>query len=72
MKLYHVTVHIYEAAAEYSYPVVTHIFMGKTRDEAWGYHAAHRRTDSFLKTCEDRGVFGQEVRCRAIVSEGWV
>jgi hypothetical protein len=71
MRLYTVRVDIFEAATRYAYPVVTHLFTGRTPQEARGYHEAHRKTDSFLRQCEDRGMFGQDVRCRARVTEGW-
>lgn len=70
-RLYVVQVDIYEAATRYAYPVVQHRFLGKTQKEARGYHEAHRQADSFLRACEDRGVFQGDVRCRAVVSEGW-
>ena len=71
-RLYQIRVDIYEAATDYRYPVVTHLFHGKTRAEAKGYHDAHRKSDVFLRSCEDRGVFQRSVRCRAVKSEGWV
>lgn len=71
MRLYEITVKIYEAATSYAYPVVTHVFSGRTRKEAREYHAAHRKSDSFLRGCEDRGRFGEGVKCRAIVTERW-
>lgn len=70
-RLYSVTVSITEAASNYAYPVVTHVFTGRTREEAWGYHDAHRRSDSFLRQCEDRGRFQGQVTCRTSVTEGW-
>jgi hypothetical protein len=70
-RLYCVRVDIYEAATNYAYPVVTHLFNGRTKAEAWRYHDSHRKTDTFLRQCEDRGTFSESVRCRAVVSEGW-
>ena len=71
MRFYEVTVKIYEEATAYAYPVVTHVFSGKTRKEAWGYHDAHRKSDSFLRGCEDKGRFGERVKCHAVVTERW-
>ena len=71
MRLYVVRVDISEAATGHAYPIVTHLFRGRTREEAWGYHEAHRRSDSFLRECEDKRLFRGQVRCRARVSEGW-
>lgn len=42
-------VDIYEAKTYYQYPVVEHIFSGRTEEEAFGYFKAHLKTDSFLK-----------------------
>lgn len=53
MKRYpHVRVDIYEQTM---YPVVSHIFYGKTLNEAKGYMAAHMETDSFLKGAVNKG-----------------
>ena len=71
-RLYQIRVDIYEAATNYAYPVVTHLFHGATQDEAMGYHEAHREADAFLRSCEDRGAFSRSVRCRTVISEGWV
>jgi len=71
MRLYIIRVDIYEEASDYAYPIVTHLFQGRTREEAKGYHEAHRRSDSFLRQCEDRGMFQGGVRCRARTSQGW-
>lgn len=68
MALYYVQVDIYEPSRDF--PVVQHRFNGRTREEARGYHEAHRKSDSFLRQCEDKGVFDGRVMCRAIVREG--
>ena len=72
MKLYRITVDIYEEATNYAFPVVTHVFNGRTRNEAEKYHESHRRSDAFLRACEDRGLFAGRVKCRAVRREGWV
>lgn len=72
MKLYAVVVEISEAATGYSYPVVTHTFLGRTQKEAWGYHQSHLSTDAFLRDCENNGKWSS-VTCRArLVFTGWV
>lgn len=70
-RLYVIRVDIYEEASRYAYPVVTHLFNGKTRAEAIRYHDSHRRSDAFLRQCEDKGTFGDKVKCRVRVTEGW-
>ena len=37
------------------YPVVTHVFKGKTREEAEGYFKAHMKTDEFMAAMEKDG-----------------
>lgn len=70
-RLYVVRVEIREEASRYAYPIVVHLFCGRTRKEARGYHAAHKKADAFLRACEGRGRFGGGVRCRARITEGW-
>ena len=41
-----IRVDIYESN---SYPVVSHIFYGKTKKESYGYFQAHMKTDEFLR-----------------------
>lgn len=71
MKMYVVRVEIREAATRYSYPIVIHEFAGKTKEEAWGYHDAHRQADSFLRQCEDKRMFNDTVACQSMIFEGW-
>ena len=71
-RLCKVQVDIYEAATDYKYPVVSHTFLGRTKKEAWGYHESHRRTDDFLRSCEDKGKFGDVVCDKIRVYEGWI
>lgn len=51
---------IFESA---SYPVVVHIFYGKTPEEALSYYLAHQKTDRFLSSCKATGTF-MRMRCR--------
>ena len=69
-RLYQIRIDVFESA---DYPVVTHLFTGKTKKEAWRYHESHRKSDAFLRQCEDKGRFGKDVRCEArITKEGWI
>lgn len=55
MKQYpHIIVDTYEQGM---YPVVTHIFRGKTLDEAKSYFRAHMKTDSFLRSAVNTGYY---------------
>lgn len=72
MALYQVRVDIYEPSVGKAYPIVTHLFTGRTPEEAWSYHDAHRSSDAFLRQCEDKGVFGKGVRCEPHITEGYV
>lgn len=47
---------IYESGTKY--PIVTHTFAGKTREEAQQYFNAHLETDKFFKAMEKSGKFG--------------
>ena len=69
--LYRIRVDITEAATDHAYPVVTHLFHGRTPREALRYFAAHCKTDAFLRGCVERGRWST-VRCRARVSASWV
>jgi hypothetical protein len=46
-----------ESGEPIDYPVVTHIFRGKTKKEAQGYLNAHMSTDSFLREAMNKGSF---------------
>ncbi len=50
-----------------STPVVRHIFVGPTVDKAKRFYAAHRKSDAFMRECDDRGVFAGRVPCRTRV-----
>jgi hypothetical protein len=58
------TVDIYEQTVGPKYPVVQHVFWGKTKAEAKGYYEAHLETDSFFKACIADGKFG-DIECHA-------
>jgi hypothetical protein len=49
-----IVVDIYESDM---YPVVTHIFRGKTLSEAREYFQAHMKTDSFLRGAVNTGYY---------------
>jgi hypothetical protein len=69
-RLYVVRIDIFEPSAPY--PVVSHLFYGRTPEEARGNHAAHLQADAFLRACEEEGVYRGNVRCTARTTEGWV
>ncbi len=48
---------IYVDIYENSYPVVRHIFYGKTFHEAERYERAHMQTDEFLRCAMTKGYF---------------
>lgn len=52
---------IYEENKDY--PAVRHIFMGETAEEAKHYYDSHRKTDSFLRSCDDSHHF-KDFDCR--------
>lgn len=54
MRLWVLTVDIYEASVGRAYPVVQHNFFGETQEEALGYYEAHLTTDAFLRGCVER------------------
>lgn len=70
-KIYQVRVDIYEPSIK-SFPIVVHVFNGRTPEEAWHFHGSHRASDRFLRDCEDKDLFAGNVPCRAVVTEGWV
>ncbi|MCZ6504950.1 MAG: hypothetical protein O6834_03085 [Actinobacteria bacterium] len=56
---------IYEG--DNDYPAVTHIFTGKTREEAKGYFESHMKTDEFMAAMEKDGQW-KEVKGRTKTS----
>lgn len=73
MRLYALIVEHYEAATGWAFPIVTHQFLGRDRDEAMRYYDSHRRSDRFLRECEDRGIFDKQVQCNAVMKDiGWI
>lgn len=66
MKNYpYVRVDIYEHTM---YPVVSHIFYGKTLKEAKGYLTAHMGTDSFLREAVNKG-YWKDLQLQADIKE---
>lgn len=55
-------VNVFEASVGRDYPVVSHVFYGKTQSEATDYYEAHLETDEFLRDCVARGQW-DEVEC---------
>ncbi len=44
-------VKIFEKNVGRAYPVLEHIFRGRTKSEASGYYESHLKTDDFLYGC---------------------
>ena len=66
MKRYpHVRVDIFENTM---YPVVSHIFYGKTLKEARGYLTAHMGTDSFLRDAISKG-YRKDIKLQVDIKE---
>lgn len=57
------TVETYEEGGEH--PVVTHVFHGKTPEQAVAFYRAHLKSDKFLRDCV-RGRFGK-MPCRNVM-----
>jgi hypothetical protein len=64
MRLFRLIVDIYESEIQ-EYPVVTHVFNGKTKKEAMGYFRAHLTTDEFLRDCVNSGRW-KTLSCHAV------
>lgn len=67
MSLWAVVHSIYEKSVGNDYPVVRHVFYGKTPEEAQHYYESHLKTDSFLRGCETRGRWNS-VACRTEIT----
>lgn len=66
MKYPYIQVDIYESGL---FPVVTHIFRGKSKREAQGNMNAHMGTDKFLRDALNKGRF-EDIPLRVEVSSG--
>lgn len=67
MRVYQVVISTYESKP---YPVVTHVFTGATKEEAWHYVESHLGTCSFFRGCAE-GHFA-DFKCRNVLNrEGW-
>lgn len=53
-KLWAYVVNTYEKEVGDAYPIVQHVFLGKTKEEALGYFNAHLGTDEFLRGCVEQ------------------
>lgn len=62
--LWRLVVDIYEPSVGYDYPVLRHVFPGKTKAEAYGTFRAHMTTDAFLRDCIERAQW-ETVKCDA-------
>jgi len=66
-QIYVVEIDTYETG---DFPILSHVFRGRTRAEAWRYVAAHMKTDAFFRGCA-AGHFA-DFACRNVTSrEGW-
>jgi len=45
-------------------PIVRHIFVGPTLAKAESVYEAHRKSDRFLRECDDSGIFNGRIKCR--------
>lgn len=52
-----------------STPVVRHVFTGDTPEKARRFYQAHRKSDAFMRECDDRGIFNGRVQCRTRTRE---
>lgn len=66
---YQLVVDITEGATKHKYPVVRHIFVGKTRKEAQGYYDSHMKTDEFMRDCVKDDKW-KDVECKHTLS--WI
>lgn len=60
-------VKIFEKVTGRAYPVVEHIFRGRTKKEAAGYYEAHLHTDQFLYACVSENKF-RSIACSHEIS----
>lgn len=58
-------VQIFESEVGDAYPVVEHVFRGRTKKEALGYYDSHLKTDTFLHDCVFRGKW-RDVDCYVV------
>lgn len=63
--LWRLVVKIFEPSVSEDFPVVTHIFSGRSAEEAERYLEAHMETDEFLRDCVTEGRFG-DLECIAV------
>jgi hypothetical protein len=61
---------VHDILSEDGTPVTTHIFYGKTREEANSIYRSHTRTDAFLRDADKFSRFGKvKLRTRVRVEE---
>lgn len=58
-EIYSVTVDSYESP---DYPIVRHIFYGRSEDEAFSYIESHKKSDRFFRDCQ-KGSF-EGIKCK--------
>jgi hypothetical protein len=62
MHTWRLVVDIFEPDADF--PIVRHVFAGRTKEEAQGYFDAHMTTDSFMSGCVTKARW-RDVDCEA-------
>jgi len=67
--IYGLSVDIFEESIGEEYPVVTHVFYGKTKKEVLQYYKAHLKTDSFFRGCLESNNY-KGIRCWS--RTGWI
>lgn len=71
MRVYRIVVETFEPGN--TFPILIHVFQGKTSREAEAYVKAHEKSDVFFWECGTKGVFAGTVRCSQRRSfAGWV
>lgn len=71
MRVYRIVVETFEPSS--SFPIVTHMFQGRTSEQAEAFVVAHEKSDSFFRDCSRLGVFAGKVKCSSRRAfQGWV
>jgi len=67
MGTWRVIADVFDPSVGYDYPVVRHIFAGKTVEEARGHFDAHLDADPFLRECLERNEYDDAFDCLVVV-----
>lgn len=63
LKAYRVVHEIFEG--DERKPTVVHYFYGDTAEEAMHVYEAHKKSDAFLRQCDEKGNFEGRFKCRS-------